>query len=211
MKRTGILGILLLLGVSTLGDKIPVGYQPSSYNSPPSGYGPPPKPPQEKCLPQKCTDTIAITKTGFISTVQTATVTSLTPVLSMSLSTALINNDVTQTKTVCDPVPTVIYNVDFETVLSTHVVHECIPTQHTKVITNYVPESKAVTLNLCANSLVYHTVQSIDINVTPVPVTTFSFGVTTKEWTTYKPTSSMQYWPVCTESLKCGTTRMPYY
>ncbi|CAL4069104.1 unnamed protein product [Meganyctiphanes norvegica] len=230
MKSIYMVGVIFLCG-SCFGDKYS-SPQPS-YHNPPSDYGTPPKPHYEKCYPQKCTDAIIITKTGFQSSIATHTITSIIPVQTQSLTTTIFSTDITHTKTVCNPVPTVVYNVKFDTSTSTHIIHECIPTQHTKVITNYIPQTIPVTINQCSQSLYTKTAQSLDVIVSTVPVTTFTFTATTKEWTTYQPTSSMEYWPICTESLKCdhgyghtqkdhgyghtqsdhgyGHTKIPYY
>ncbi|CAL4069101.1 unnamed protein product, partial [Meganyctiphanes norvegica] len=191
--------------------KPPSGYgpppkAPSGYGPPPkapSGYGPPPKPHHEQCYAEKCTDAIVITKTGFYSRVVTETIPSIVPVYSQSLTTTIYSTDVTKYKDVCYPVPTVLYNVKFYTTTSTYYIDECIPTKRTKVITNYVPSSYPVTINQCHQSQVYHTVPSINIQTREVPVSTFYLTGSVKHWTTYEPTSTMEYHPVCTESKKC--------
>ncbi|CAL4069103.1 unnamed protein product, partial [Meganyctiphanes norvegica] len=236
MKSIMLLVILLLLSGTSLGDQPhnsynpPITYQspppgygpspkpPSGYGPPPkapSGYGPPPKAHQEQCYAEKCTDNIIITKTGFHSRVVTETIPSIVPVYSQSLTTTIYSTDITQVKTVCNPVPTVIYNVQFHTVSSTYTVDECIPTKRAKTITNYVPNSIPVTINQCLQSQVYHTVPSINIQTREVPFTTFYLTGSVKQWTTYEPTSTMEYHPVCTESKKCergyGYTQSPYH
>ncbi|CAL4254475.1 unnamed protein product, partial [Meganyctiphanes norvegica] len=211
MKIIRLLGILLLLSGTSLGQES-LSY--NSYQNPPTGYGPPPHKPHQ-CHPQKCTDSIIITKSGFQSIIETHTVTYIIPVLTQTLTTTLYTTALTQTKTVCDPVDTILYNIEFETSSSSYVIDECIPTQHTRMVTNYIPRSIPVTVNHCTQSLVYHTVMSIGVKETEVPITTFTFGETTKEMTTYQPTSTMEYWPICTESMKCehghGYTQIPYY
>ncbi|CAL4140882.1 unnamed protein product, partial [Meganyctiphanes norvegica] len=122
MKSMMLLVILLLLSGTSLCDQPRNSYNPPrSYQSPPSGYGAPPKPPsgygpppkahQEKCYAEKCTDAIIITKTGFNERVVTETIPSIVPVHTQSLTTTIYSTDITQVKTVCNPVPTVIYNV----------------------------------------------------------------------------------------------------
>ncbi|CAL4066285.1 unnamed protein product, partial [Meganyctiphanes norvegica] len=216
MKSMMLLVTLLLLSGTSLGDQPRNSYNPPrSYQSPPAGYGPPPQPPQEKCYAEKCTDAIIITKTGFHERVVTETIPSIVPVHTQSLTTTIYSTDITQVKTVCNPVPTVIYNVQFHTVSSVFYVDECIPTKRTRMITNYIPSSIPVTINQCVQSQVYHTVPSIDVQTGEVPLTTFYLTESTKEWTTYEPTSTMEYWPICTESMKCergyGSTRSPYH
>ncbi|CAL4186521.1 unnamed protein product [Meganyctiphanes norvegica] len=216
MKSIMLLVILLLLSGTSLGDQPRNSYNPPrSYQSPPSGYGTPPKPPQEKCYAEKCTDAIIITKTGFNIRVVTETIPSIVPVHTQSLTTTIYSTDITQVKTVCNPVPTVIYNVKFFTSSSTYYIDECIPTKRTRMITNYIPSSIPVTINQCVQSQVYHTVPSINIQTGEVPVNTFHLTASTKQWTTYEPTSTMEYHPICTESMKCergyGYTQSPYH
>ncbi|CAL4066286.1 unnamed protein product, partial [Meganyctiphanes norvegica] len=175
--------------------KPPSGYGPSP--KPHTGYGPPPKPHQEQCYAEKCTDAIVITKTGFYSRVVTETIPSIVPVYSQSLTTTIYSTDITQVKTVCNPVPTVIYNVKFYTTSSIYYIDECIPTKRTRVITDYIPSSYPVTINQCVQSQVYHTLPSINIQTREIPVTTFYLTGSVKQWTTFEPTSTIQYWPIC--------------